>query len=65
MKVSKQDQRSNRWQVGDRIEGPEPGDQGVIRRIDGCQLVIHCGDGITIYGRQQTMERMQWKIAHS
>lgn len=65
MKVANQDQRVRCWEVGDRIEGPEPGDQGVISKIDGCQLVIHCGDGITIYGRQKTMERMQWKISHS
>ncbi|MBD2464855.1 hypothetical protein H6G89_28025 [Oscillatoria sp. FACHB-1407] len=54
-----------RWQVGDRIEGPEPEDQGIIAAIEGYQLVIQCGEGITIYGRQATMEKMQWRLVRS
>lgn len=65
MNIPKRIRLSPRWQVGDRIRGPEPEDQGIIQAIDGHQLVIECGDGITIYGRQKTMERMDWKLVHS
>lgn len=56
---------SDGWQIGDRLEGPEPEDQGVILAIEGCQLVIQCGEGITIYGRQKTMEKMKWRVVYS
>lgn len=56
---------NERWQVGDRIEGPEPDDRGTILAIEGYQLIIECGHGIMIYGRQKTMERMEWKLVAS
>ncbi|MDX2215446.1 MAG: hypothetical protein SFY66_19440 [Oculatellaceae cyanobacterium bins.114] len=54
----------HQWQVGDRLEGPEPDDQGIISAINGSQLVIQCGEGITIYGRQKTLEKMNWRLVH-
>ncbi len=65
MNTSKQSKSTETWQVGDRIEGPEVEDRGVILAIDGYQLMIQCDDGTTIYGRQKTMERMEWKFVHS
>lgn len=65
MNIPKRIRLTPRWQVGDRIKGPEPEDHGIILAIDGLQLVIECGDGIMIYGRQKTMERMNWELVHS
>ena len=51
---------SDRWVVGDPIEGELPTDQGVVVSHDKNDIVVECESG-TLHSSQQTMERLGFK----